>query len=174
MAGSAATAVVTSSGQERSVGRIVDDITLWTAIKKDLILGHKNFKNIGVIIHEARVLLTGDVQDPKIRKEASKIVWGHEGVKEVINEIQIADKDGIGDAIKDTAITTQVKGRLLLAKGVKYSNHKLVTVNNIVYLVGIAQNQEELNQVTDIASRVAGVKKVVSYVRLRDSSLRKK
>ncbi|GFZ84044.1 BON domain-containing protein [Rickettsiales bacterium] len=173
MAGGAATAVV-ASGQERSTGRIVDDITLWTAIKKDLVLGHKDFKNTGVIVHEARVLLTGIVQNPKIRNEASKIVWRHEGVKEVINEIQITDKDSIKNAVKDISITGQVKGKLLLAKGIRYSNYKLTTVNNVVYLIGIAPNQEELSQITDIAGRVAGVKKVVSYIRLRDSDLRSK
>jgi len=42
----------------------------------------------------------------------------------------------------------------------------------VVYLVGIAENQAEIQQVTDVARHVKGVEKVVSYIILRDDPRR--
>ena len=41
-----------------------------------------------------------------------------------------------------------------------------------MFLTGIAQTQEELDLAEDIASRVGGVTKVISYVVLKDDQTR--
>jgi osmotically-inducible protein OsmY len=41
-------------------------------------------------------------------------------------------------------------------------------VNGIVYVIGIAQNQEELNSVINICQGTYGVKNVINYVRLKE------
>jgi osmotically-inducible protein OsmY len=40
-------------------------------------------------------------------------------------------------------------------------------VDGVVYLMGIAQDQAELDRVRDLARHTSGVKDVVSYVRLK-------
>ena len=47
-------------------------------------------------------------------------------------------------------------------------NYSVEVVNGIVYIVGIAQNQEELNFVIDICQGTYGVKNVINYVRLKE------
>ena len=37
--------------------------------------------------------------------------------------------------------------------------------------MGIAQNQEELNEVTEVVRHIDGVKKVISYVHSRDDRM---
>ena len=50
-------------------------------------------------------------------------------------------------------------------------NYNIDTVNKIVYVIGIAQNKNELANVIDIINSVYGVKEVINYVRLKEDSI---
>jgi osmotically-inducible protein OsmY len=173
----AATGVVLT--QERTVGRAVDDTTIWTKIKSRFLQQDVNnlFTKVDVKVTEGRVLLTGNVTNPESRMEAVRIAWSTRGVKEVINEIVvITSPSATSEVIKgyglDSWITAQIKSKLLLHKNIKSVNYSIETVNHIVYILGIAQNQQELDTVTRIASTVRYVDKVVSHVRLKEDVVR--
>ena len=129
---------------------------------------------IGVKVLEGRVLLTGYVSSPEERVKIIKLVWSQDGVKEVINEIVIEgeNKRYIKDIALDSWITTQIKSKLLVEDKVESVNYSIETINRVVYLMGIAQNETELDLVTNIAGTVAKVERVVSFVRIRDSKIR--
>lgn len=172
----AATGLVLS--KEKTVGKAVDDATIWTRIKSHFL--QKNFDHmfvgIDVKVDEGRVLLTGYVPDARTKMEAVKIVWSQEGVKEVMDEINISSKNDkltIKEYSLDTWITTQLKTKLLMEKNIRSVNYNIETLEGVVYLFGIAQNQQELDKVTYISSTIANVKKVISFIRLKDSPLRK-
>lgn len=160
--------------QERTVGNAIDDATIWTKIKGKFMQVDINnlFTKIEVKVNEGKVLLTGSVADPETRIEAVKIAWSQNGVKEVINEIMIdnpsSDKAKLQEYARDSWITAQIKGKLLLHKNIRSINYTLDTVGGVVYLMGVAQNQEELDLVTRIAGQVKYVQKVISFVRLKD------
>jgi osmotically-inducible protein OsmY len=61
---------------------------------------------------------------------------------------------------------------MILEKGVRSINYSVITVNQVVYLMGIAQDQTELGKVTHIASTTNYVQRVVSYVKLKDDPRR--
>ncbi len=170
--GATETAVVVA--QERSVGNALDDAGILVQIKN--LYANQDFKdllaNVEVKVVEGRVLLTGNVDKPDSQIEAVKLAWRVAGVKEVINELQINDKSGFWNYTKDVWISTQVRTRLLFGKDIHNINYSVITVNQVVYLMGIAQNQEELNRATNIASTTSYVQRVVSYVRLKDDSRR--
>jgi osmotically-inducible protein OsmY len=170
-AGAGATAVA----QERPVGEAVDDAGIYLTIKKLYAQEGTNhlFANIGVEVVEGRVLLTGNVQQPDDAIKAVEYAWRAEGVREVINEIQVRDKTGITDYARDAWISTQIKSRLLFTKGIRSINYNIETMNAVVYLLGLAQNQQELDSVTQIARTTQYVKQVVSYVRLKDDPMRR-
>ena len=50
---------------------------------------------------------------------------------------------------------------------VRSVNYTIDTVNGSVYLIGSARSQAELDKVTDVARNVPNVKRVVSYVEIR-------
>src|SRR5690606_17590191 len=118
-----------------------------------------------------RVLLTGKVNTPDTKVTAVRLAWQPNGVREVIDEIVVTDKDSIGDLTNDTWITTQVKSKLLFNKDVRSINYSVETVNAVVYLIGIARSQAELETATAIASTVKGVKRVISHVRLEGQGI---
>ncbi|MEZ5690087.1 MAG: BON domain-containing protein [Rickettsiales bacterium] len=160
--------------QERSVGNAIDDTAITFQIKN--LYANKDYAdllaNVEIKTIEGRVLLTGNVDKPNSQIEAVNLAWRVEGVKEVINEIQINDQSGFINYAKDVWISTQVRTRLLFGKNIRDVNYSVITVNQVVYLMGIAQNQEELNRVTNLVSTTDSVKKVVSYVRFKDDPRR--
>ena len=160
--------------QERTVGRAVDDATIDAEIQSSFV--QKNvrdlFVNVGVEVNEGRVLLTGAVKDPETSVEAVRLAWQPKGVKEVINEIQVTDKTSLNDYAKDVWISAQVKSKLLFGKHIRSANYSIETVNGVVYLMGLAKDQDELSRAANVVSTVKGVKKVISHVRLYDDQRR--
>ncbi len=174
MALGGAGAVGYSGVQERTIGNAVDDNVIEAEILSSFVQKKIEglFVNVGVQVTEGRVLLTGTVQDPEDSVEAVKLSWQPKGVKEVINEIQVSNKSSVNDVAKDSWITTQVKSKLLITKGIKSINYNVETVNGVVYLIGLAENADELDKATLVASTIKGVKKVVSHVRLYNDDRR--
>jgi osmotically-inducible protein OsmY len=161
------TAVV--AAQERSAGNAMDDAGILIKIK-NLYVNQEDkdmFLNVEVKVVEGRVLLTGNVDKPDSQIEAVKLAWQVDGVKEVINEVQISDKSGFWNYSKDAWISAQIRARLVFGKDIKSINYSVITVNQVVYIMGIAQSQEELNRVSNVASTTSYVQRVVSYVRLK-------
>ncbi|MCH2547326.1 MAG: BON domain-containing protein [Alphaproteobacteria bacterium] len=169
-AGTAGVAVA----QERSVGTAVDDATIHTKIwNKYLQSGTNNiYTNVAIDVNEGVVLLTGPVESADGAARAVQLAWEVEGVREVINEIQITNRGGPAVFAQDAWITTQAKSRLIAEKNVKSVNYTIETVNSVIYLMGIAQNEDELARVLNVLSRVKGVRRVVSHARLKNDPRR--
>lgn len=153
--------------QERSVGAALDDTTIRLNIEALLLKEEEPMAGkVGVEVLEGRVLLTGAVHSPDDRIRATSVAWRSPGVKEVINEIQVTDKSGLGNLAKDSWITTKLRTRILADTSIMDINYSIETVNGVIYLLGIAKTQEELNRVTNYARNISGVERVVSYVRV--------
>jgi osmotically-inducible protein OsmY len=102
-----------------------------------------------------------------MRLDAIRLAWQANGVREVINEIKVSDKGGISAYARDSWVTAELKARLLFDKKVQSINYSVETVDGTVYLMGIAQNRDELDRVQSYARTLAYVKQVVSYVRMK-------
>ena len=172
LVGAGATAGV-AVAQERSVGAAIDDTKIKLLIGNALL--HKDpdlFRRVDVDSVEGRVLLTGSVKQADDRVEASRLAWQYQGVREVLNEIQVTDKSGLVDYAKDAWITTQLRTKIMGDTGILDLNYSIETVNGVIYLLGIAQDEPELDSVTGYARTIAGVRKVISHVRLKDDPRR--
>lgn len=157
--------------QNKTVGEAVSDTTIWTKIRASFISNNLNslVGSVNVTVHDGRVLLTGSVKNNEIMLSVIRVCWDQEGVKEVINELKIDEenKKSFINYSKDSWITTRIKSKLLVSKEVKSVNYTIETIDGIVYLFGVARTQEELDVVTDAASTVSGVEKVISYVKVK-------
>jgi osmotically-inducible protein OsmY len=65
-------------------------------------------------------------------------------------------------------IRTEIAADLLTDRSIRDVNYSIDVVNGVVYLSGVAQNQAELDRVIARAGRFRGVKRVESYVVLKD------
>lgn len=170
--GGAASAGV-ALAQERSVGAAVDDVSITFQIKdKMLNQSDELFGRISVDTVEGRVLLAGNVLEPDDRVEAVRIAWQVAGVREVYNEIEVRDRGSVIDYLRDVRISTELRFKLLADRDVSAINYNVETVNGVVFLMGIAQSDAELERVTGHARTIAGVQRVVSFVVLKTDPAR--
>lgn len=170
---------VTESGvvvaQERTVGNAIDDATILTKIKEKYLQKDINdlLPGVEIKVIEGRVLLAGSVKKPDTQIDAVRLAWQVEGVREVINEIQISDQSGFGNYAQDVWISTQIRSRMLFASNIRSVNYSVITVNQTVYLMGIAQDRDELARALQVARTTDYVKQVISHVRLKNDPRRK-
>lgn len=160
--------------QERSVGDAVDDATIQLKINEGLLQAdEKLFGAVGTVVLEGRVLLTGNVPTPDDRVRAVRLTWKVEGVKEVLNELQVASRGSVVQYFKDAKVTTQLRFLMLKDRDISDVNYSVETVTGIVYLMGLAKDQAELNKVINHARNIAGVAKVISHVYLVNDKRRR-
>ena len=160
--------VITVTKEDRTIGEFVDDALIKTIIKNTYFDQSGNlFFNVDVEVSQGRVLLTGTVDNMDLKIEATRIAWGVEDVKTVINELQISNSDNIFNFADDLVISTKVSGRLILEEDVNSLNYNIETVNKVVYIIGIANNDDEQKKVIDIASDVYGVEGVIDYITIK-------
>lgn len=125
-------------------------------------------KRIHLTVDHARALLTGNAASPDQQAEAVRLAWKAEGLREVLNEIKVSDTVSNGDSSSeggDSWITAKLRTALLLDGSVKSSNYSIETFDHIVYLLGVARSQSELDAVIQHAREISGVRQVVNYVR---------
>ena len=125
----------------------------------------ETFAKLNVTVDQSRVLITGVVQNPEDRVEAVRLAWQVEGVTQVINEIRVADGEGMQGYVRDAWITTRLRTALTFDRDVQSINYSIETVQGTVYLMGIAQGRAELDRVIEVARTIPHVKQVISYVK---------
>jgi osmotically-inducible protein OsmY len=125
------------------------------------------YAKINLQVQEGRVLLTGQVPGPEARVTAVRLAWQAEGVAEVINEIGLGDESSLLDAARDQWIAAELRARLLGDGAIASINYSIETVNGSVYLIGVAQNQAELDRALSHARNIAYVRRVLNYMRLK-------
>ena len=168
LASGGATTMVVAEG-DKSLGTVVDDATIKFNISRKLLASENNlFIDTDISVVEGMVLLTGIVKNQEIRIEAVKIVWEVEGVKEVINEIEIGDKTTLKEYANDVWITTQIKALAAKDIGLRSISYSIETIKGKVYLAGVTSRQEQLEILINITKNVKGVKEVVNYVVIKE------
>lgn len=157
--------------QERSFERIVKDKQIWSRIIGNwLQFDHTLPTKVSAEVYEGRALLTGSVADPQIRADAVRLAWKALEVKEVLNEIQVSGQGGFFDFARDSRITVQLRFKITFDENILDINYVIETVNGVIYLIGIAQDQAELDRVIAHGRNLGNVKKIISHVRLKGAS----
>ena len=161
--------------KDRSAGETITDARISAAIKASLI--KENFKyvysRIKVEVVKGVVFFTGSVEKNEHALLPVQIAWQQQGVVEVINEIKVDSNSSNFNLVqytRDTLITSQIKSKMFIDRDIKFVNITVITIDDIVYLFGIARSEEELQKVADIAATTRSVKQVVSHVRMEASA----
>lgn len=165
--GTGATAGVAAS-QERGLQGAFDDTVIRAEINRLWLEKSTNlFLDVGLEVHEGRVMLTGAVKNPETRVDAVRLAWQPAGVQEVINEIQVTDQGGLIDLGRDLWIAGELRRKIMFDREIRSINYSIDTVNGVVYLMGVARNAEELDRVIAYGRDISYVKRVVSHVRIQ-------
>ncbi|MBL4690207.1 MAG: BON domain-containing protein [Rhodospirillales bacterium] len=160
-------AIGTAAYQERGVQGVARDIATATRMRTNLLNAGEDFiTGVGVEVYEGRLLLTGTLPNEGMQAETVSMAWKTEGVKDVINEIQTGTSS-LRDLAKDSWITTQLHSKITFDKNILAINYSIETVNRVIYMIGIAQNQTELDRVVAHAKNISYVKRIINHVRVK-------
>lgn len=161
--------------QDRTMGRSIDDATGSSEVKTRLLaLDRAAYMRVDVEVAEGQLLLSGMVPTSEHKAMAERIAWSVRSVDSVSNQIEVGRNPGMLRSGLDNFITAQVRTKLLSDSRIKGVNYNIETQKGVVYLMGLARSDEELQRAAESASMVRGVERVVSYVVVRsnDSNLR--
>jgi len=168
LASGGATTMVVAEG-DRSLGTVVDDATIKLNLSaKFLNTDGSLFININSNVLEGRVLLTGIVETQEIRIDAIRQVWEIEGVKEVINEIEIGDKTTLKEYANDLWVNTQIKGLAAKTIGLRALSYNFETIRGKVYIAGITSRPKQLDAIIQSTKTIKGVKEIINYVIIKE------
>ena len=164
-----------ASVQERSIKDATIDMKLGLQLQKKLFTLSKDklFGSVDVIIIEQRVMMIGNVESQELRDLASQAAWEiSPKIKDVLNEITIGEKSTIISEAKDARISLSLSGLLIGDSDISDINFNHSVSEQVIFLIGIAQDDEELNKVINHARTVKGVKKVINHIILKSSKKR--
>ncbi len=148
------------------VGDFMDDSTITARVKAALI-DHKdiNSGDISVKTENKVVTLSGDVTSAEQKSQALSVAKEVKGVSHVNDKLTVHHKSSSETATLkgyagDTAITSEVKAKLLADDIVPSRNVKVETNAGAVNLTGTVASAAQAERAAEIAKAVSGVKSV--------------
>ena len=145
----------------RTLGTQIDD----SIMQKSFLIGvsqidKKYVLSVSSKVVDGHIYLTGTVDSVDEKILLTKIAWKTEGARSVKNNIKVKDKFSLKNSAKDLLITSQLKVALLSNKQVSMANYQINTVNQIIFIFGIAKSESEKREVINEAKIIQDVKNI--------------
>jgi len=151
----------------RTIGMQIDDTIMQKNLTARLALTDKKyFLSIQSEVIDGRIFLSGKVDEPEEKIKITKMAWETKGVRSVKNAISIRGNSNFKGTAKDILITSQLRTALIFNKKTKARNYTLETINQNIYIFGIAMNEDEKKSVMDEANKIYDVKEVIPSIYL--------
>ena len=160
VAGAGVGTVALVSQDRRTVGAITEDQEIEFKARARINEAFKERVHISVTSYNRTILLTGEAPTGEMKAQIESIVADMSNVKAIENDIQIAAPSSLTSRSNDTYLTSKVKARMLDAQRFQANHVKVVTENNVVYLLGLVTRKEG-DDAAEIARTTEGVQKVV-------------
>ena len=153
------TAFVTTD--RRTTGAQMADEVMEKRIHYEISQAIPNNLHLTVTSYNRRILLTGEVGTESDKLTAQRVAQNSLEVSAVVNELMVGPVSSLGQRMSDSTLAGKVRTQLVATSGVSLNQMKVTVDRGIVYLMGLV-TQEEAQKAADIASRVSGVKSVVT------------
>ena len=121
----------------------------------------KDAGGISVTSFNRKVLLTGQAASVDDKRAAEAAIAQLPNVRSIHNELQVLGRPSLSTSAADTAITARVKAAFIEAQDLHANVIKVITESGSVYLMGLV-SRREAERAAQVASRVAGVQRVVT------------
>ena len=149
----------------RTLGTQIDDSIMQKNLQARLVLTEKKYLvKLSVKVLDGRIFLRGQVDEPEEKLKITKMAWETKGARSVKNNITIKQKFSFKNTAKDILITSQLKTALILNKNVKAANFNINTINQKIYIFGIAHNENEKAEIIQEAKQIVDVKEVITSI----------
>ena len=153
----------------------IDDSIMQKNLIARLALTEKKYLiYVNTKVIDGNIFLSGKVDEPEEKLKITKMAWETKGTRSVHNNIQIGKKFSFKNTAKDILITSQLRAALITNKKTKSPNFNIDTVNQKVYVFGIAHDEEERREVVNEAKGILYVKDVIVSILLIEDLSRSK
>lgn len=117
--------------------------------------------HINVTSYNLQVLITGEAPTEQQKQKLSHIAEQIKNVRKYFNEVRIAEPTPMSSRTNDSYLTGKIKTSVFThLKELDGAQVKVVTENGSVYLMGLVTRKQG-NQITEIARKTNGVKRVI-------------
>ena len=149
----------------RTLGTQIDDSIMQKNLVARLVLSEKKYLvKISIKVLDGRIFLGGKVDEPEEKLKITKMAWETKGARSVKNNIAIKQKFSFKNIATDVLITSQLRTALILNKNVKAVNFNIDTINQKIYVFGIAHDENEKKEIIQEAKQIVDVKEVVTSI----------
>jgi hyperosmotically inducible protein len=150
----------------------------WREKDKSLLL------DVSADVWEQKLMLTGALDNPKVRSEVVALAKKDKRIKEIYNEIIIVtaaekekrrkdkdeaeksgDKEG-DDETNDFWLETKIKVNLLKTSGITSVNYRWRSVRNMIFVLGQSPNSIERDKVLKVIRETEGVKSIKDFIKV--------
>jgi osmotically-inducible protein OsmY len=153
----------------RSLGTQIDDSIMQQNLRAKLLSADKSYIiSVKTKILDGRIFLTGKVSSVEDKLKITKLAWEIKGARSVKNDLRIKEEFNFKRSAKDLLITSQLRAALIANKKVKSVNYNIDTYKKKIYIYGIAQNDNERDEVTGEAKQILDVEDVITSIFLVD------
>ena len=157
-----------TASEERTLDDVVDDNGIKLELNKLLLEdGLGLFKDVGTVVYRRHVYLLGDVEKEEDKARAGAIGRIPEKVSGVTNDIQVTSEGGVVGLVDDIYIEKVIQADYLFDSAIDSSNFRVRSVNGVVYLMGLAESQSELDKAVTIVDARDDVRRIVNYVKVQ-------
>lgn len=158
-------------GSSRTLGSSFSDIGADAALKGVLFSDRRyDYSDVDLTIYGGRLMLTGTMRSEEGRQRLLENAWKADAVSQVIDEVLIDDKTSIGQGFEDSRIDQTLRAKMIADGGVASGNYKISVSKGVVYIIGVARDEIELDEVLTMARSIGGVDKVVSHALYRNAA----
>ncbi len=163
---------IAGCASSRSLDMSFNDLSANADLKGVLFVDRSHdYSDVDITVYEGRLLLTGTMRSDGGHKKLVENAWKADGVEQIIDEIFVGDKTPFGQGFEDARIDQTLRAKMIASDDVKSGNYKIAVSNGVIYLIGSAGAQREIDKATNLARSISGARKVISYVTLRNAKL---
>ena len=151
----------------RTLGTQIDDSIMDKSLDARLVAMNKNYLlNVKTKVLDGRIFLTGKIDTPEEKLQITKLAWETKGARSVKNDLKIKEEFNFQQSAKDILITSQLRSAMIFNKKIKAVNYNIDTVKKVIYVYGIAQSEDEKDEIVKEAKEILDVKDVITSILL--------
>ena len=151
----------------RTLGTQIDDSIMEKSLDARLVAMNKNYLlNVKTKVLDGRIFLTGKIDTPEEKLQITKLAWETKGARSVKNDLKIKEEFNFQQSAKDILITSQLRSAMIFNKKIKAVNYNIDTFKKVIYVYGIAQSEDEKDEIVKEAIEILDVKDVITSILL--------
>ena len=162
-------AVISFATEDRPFGDSLKDTQTEISLKSDLFqLNHAYPVELVLLVSERRALAAGYLESQDEIDAVIAKIWENPYITKVYNHLEVLPQTTLLENSDDMMLAKLITARLLLCEGLTSANYKTAVFDNVAYVLGLTDSEDEAHMAISSIKKVAGLRKIISYITVID------